>query len=264
MSGIVVITIFVVALVLMFGLWDQRQKVITRVAHNFGGRVVPTGWYSEVQLPIAHRPATLSFVKVGKGRMNTRLSIAWPDSRLRCEVYPRGIFSSLRKLFGVEDIEIDSPRFDVAYIVTGNNRAAIRELLNPAVQSLIMRLAHMKPPHYFNSGNIYVRWAGGELTVTKPHDLSTYESLEEFIGLTSELVMRALVAPEQGIQFVGEVERAPTKSQCQVCGEALVADLVYCASCRTAHHRECWEYFGGCSTYACGQSKYLTSGTPPS
>lgn len=39
--------------------------------------------------------------------------------------------------------------------------------------------------------------------------------------------------------------------QCQVCGEALEAPMVWCARCDTPHHRDCWEWNGGCSTYGC-------------
>jgi hypothetical protein len=73
----------------------------------------------------------------------------------------------------------------------------------------------------------------------------------------------ALRTRSTGIEFVGEVaidakEPDAEESKCQVCGEPLAKDLVYCGGCRTPHHRECWEYFGGCSTYACGEKKYVT------
>ena len=67
--------------------------------------------------------------------------------------------------------------------------------------------------------------------------------------------------PDAGITFVeGGVKIAEPdegESQCQVCGESLAADLVYCSACKTPIHRECWEYFGGCATYACGNKKFL-------
>ncbi|MEX2173179.1 MAG: RING finger protein, partial [Pirellulaceae bacterium] len=73
----------------------------------------------------------------------------------------------------------------------------------------------------------------------------------------------ALATRTTGIAFVGEpnVEAAEpdaVDSRCQVCGEPLAADLVWCGSCKTPHHRECWQYFGGCSTYACGHKHHLT------
>jgi hypothetical protein len=45
---------------------------------------------------------------------------------------------------------------------------------------------------------------------------------------------------------------------CQVCGTAMTAEIVFCARCRTPHHEECWSYAGSCATYACGESRSLS------
>jgi hypothetical protein len=43
-----------------------------------------------------------------------------------------------------------------------------------------------------------------------------------------------------------------TEVNCLVCGSSLLEGrLVRCPACDTAHHEECWEYNGGCATYAC-------------
>lgn len=39
---------------------------------------------------------------------------------------------------------------------------------------------------------------------------------------------------------------------CQVCGVGLSAGpVVYCSKCKTPHHKDCWDYLGQCSTFAC-------------
>ena len=48
---------------------------------------------------------------------------------------------------------------------------------------------------------------------------------------------------------------------CQICGEELEGQLVWCAKCKTPHHGDCWEFYGGCSTYGCGGNRALNS--PP-
>ena len=40
-----------------------------------------------------------------------------------------------------------------------------------------------------------------------------------------------------------------------VCGEKTRASVVYCRSCRTLHHYDCWKYIGHCSVYGCGEKK---------
>lgn len=49
----------------------------------------------------------------------------------------------------------------------------------------------------------------------------------------------------------GPVEADP-ETTCGVCGDSLAGEpIVRCSLCDTQSHRECWEYLGGCSTYAC-------------
>jgi len=45
--------------------------------------------------------------------------------------------------------------------------------------------------------------------------------------------------------------------QCQVCGTEMTSDVVKCASCATPHHRDCWRYVGGCSTFACQSRRFV-------
>jgi hypothetical protein len=237
---------------------QQRMQLLERIARRFQGRLEGGDLFSlpRVRLRFQNYPALLTFPRVGKRGHYTQFSIAWPDQRLRCEVYPQSALSGFRRLLGVEDIEIGSPQFDKAYFITGNNRTAVRELLTADVQAAIFKLAASQNIS-FVVRDVQIEWAAGRLTITKPCYLSTYESLEKFVELSTELFLAAIGSQAGGIEFVGEVKEPDAgEAQCQVCGEPLARDLVYCASCNTPHHRECWEYFGGCSTYACGQKRF--------
>jgi hypothetical protein len=169
--------------------------------------------------------------------------------------------SGFRKLWGMEDIEIGSPQFDAAFFIAGNSREQVRELLTAEVQAIIYRLTRIGGGNFFGTPNIQVKWLGGTMTVTKPQYLSTYEDLDAFITLSADLFIAAMNTRNAGITFVDATvkiaEPDEGESQCQVCGEVLSVDLVYCSACKTPSHRECWEYFGGCSTYACGNKKFL-------
>ena len=67
----------------------------------------------------------------------------------------------------------------------------------------------------------------------------------------------------QGIAIVeqpdaGQEDAGPTI--CKVCGEAILDDaVIVCAACNTPHHRDCWEYVGGCSIYGCSGKVGVTS-----
>ena len=56
-----------------------------------------------------------------------------------------------------------------------------------------------------------------------------------------------------GIEILA-AEAGPNEAQttCGVCGDQLEVDLVVtCRICGTKVHKECWDYIGGCPTYAC-------------
>lgn len=47
-----------------------------------------------------------------------------------------------------------------------------------------------------------------------------------------------------------------SETECQICGLPLESQLVSCSSCHTLHHKDCWEYYGECSTYGCGEQSF--------
>jgi len=49
---------------------------------------------------------------------------------------------------------------------------------------------------------------------------------------------------------------------CQICGTPIEPPIVWCSSCGTPHHADCWDYLGRCSAYGCAGDVARTS--PPS
>ncbi|HZN36760.1 MAG TPA: RING finger protein [Pirellulaceae bacterium] len=254
-----------VAAVLAMARYQQTHQLLERVAVRFRGQIEPGDFFTspEVRLKFEGHAAVLRFKRVGKHSHQTIFSIAWPDQGLRCEVYPQDIYSGLRKLLGTEDIEIGSPQFDATYFIAGNSPAEIRGLLTSEVQSVVFRLSSLSQANYFATREIQVKWGGGVMTVIKPSRLSTFESLEQFVSLCGMLFSAAIRTRNTGIEFLAENREPDTaEAQCQVCGAGLTGDLVYCASCETPHHRDCWTYFGSCSTYACGEKRFTERPKP--
>jgi hypothetical protein len=68
-----------------------------------------------------------------------------------------------------------------------------------------------------------------------------------------------LVKPEYVTILPGEgsSESDGRSSNCGVCGEAVTANLVRCRRCEAPHHRDCWDFVGGCSIYGCGCKSVL-------
>jgi hypothetical protein len=249
----------IVALLMALGKRSSLRQTLRRAAAQLGGRLEPGAWYGKshcVRFVHAGNPAELRFLAGGKNRPYTHLEIHWSGPPLRCEVYPEGLMASLGKLMGMEDIVIGSPRFDWQFIITGDDAAAIKSLLNAQVQAVIFNL------NSYVSG-IHIRFSPRSLTVTSRGHLSDYARLIEFARQCRELYDAAAETQSRGIEFfdgsAAAVSQATATARCMVCGEGLSADVVYCRSCRTPHHRDCWSYSGGCSTYGCRETTFVRS-----
>ncbi len=262
MEGFIFV-IFVVVIIIIFVVVNtakQRQELTgayQRLASHYRGTCEPGGWLTR---PSAHFTHGGSWVRINiystggeDPTYYTQAHFQWPESHLRCEVYPEGMWSRVGKLMGMEDIEIGSPEFDRAYIIKGSDPATLRNLLTPPVQWQIDSLRR-----FLGNGDIYVSLSGGTLLVKKLSLMKRFDQLQHFVQLAIELYDQAVLTLEQGIEFV-ERTQPPKAAEviCQICGEPITSEVVFCRRCKTPHHRDCWEYYGACSTYGCRETRYL-------
>jgi hypothetical protein len=90
-----------------------------------------------------------------------------------------------------------------------------------------------------------------------------FDEIDSFVSRCLELLLAALdlpsptpvAVPRSELLFLAGLLEGPRKVRCGVCGEGLHSRKVTCAKCQTPHHRECWEYGGGCSVYGCGSER---------
>lgn len=61
----------------------------------------------------------------------------------------------------------------------------------------------------------------------------------------------ARISPRAAEECRSEEVSLQSCGRCLVCRQGLAAEVVRCRSCRTPHHRDCWEYVGRCSVFAC-------------
>ena len=77
------------------------------------------------------------------------------------------------------------------------------------------------------------------------------------VQLSLELHQLAVSTQGAGIEFVDEATAQPIdEAICQICGEDITREMVFCRRCKTPHHRDCWEYYGACSTYGCQEKRF--------
>ena len=271
-----VIVILIIAFVIAWQIRSKNELTSTyqRLARRFQGRCNIIGLWDRPSVNFVYKNAyVLLDIYSSGGKSNkyyTQLRINWPDSSFRCEVSPAGVLSRVGKFFGMGDIEIGSPRFDADYVITGNDVSELREFLTRAVQQRINELRSLGrdfrsfrcygPDDPTSAGDIYIAVSGGQLLIKKRGLIREYAELEAFTLLSLDLSDQATQASAEGIEFVENKPEATLslrEAVCQICGESVKLDAVFCRSCKTPHHKDCWEYYGACSTYGCGQRRYL-------
>ncbi len=161
---------------------------------------------------------------------------------------------------GTRSVRIGDQEFDRGYVVQANDPDMAREFLAPSVRWSIGKLSRLGPP-------------GGMLVSINPERLLV--QVDRNLGLNAEalahVVHETLVIHDglqRGVaarmtQGISIVSSGPAASEdagppiCKVCGEPIVTPAVLCASCRTPHHRDCWEFVGTCSIYGCRGKEWL-------
>ena len=236
---------------------SHGRRTLRSVAEEFGGTIFFGGMdnidqvtfrYRDVSVSVRHTADSLTQVLMTTPHAAVRLE-------LKTEVQPADFF---RKLLGMQDVVVGNSRFDDAYLVQGGDEAAVRRFLTPAVQAAAIELLRFKPrwPQKRGLVGLHVQVGPQFLGVTRGYPISNPAEMSAFVHACLRLHDVALgeAAPE-GIDFVAS--SATSTAHCMVCGEALVQDVVYCRRCQTPHHRECWSFCGGCSTYGCREKLFL-------
>ena len=182
---------------------------------------------------------------------STQFSIAWPDNLIHCQVYSKGFFRRLGALISRRSVKTGVRRFDERYIVISNSHDRIQSLLSPHVQMAIEQLRQIS-----GIRDVRVKWQEGRLVVEAPTLIRDYPSLALFTSLATGLYDLAIGTSTEGIEFTQSSSESSDNAICKVCGDALEKNIVYCRSCDTPHHRECWRFYGACSVYACGEKKF--------
>jgi hypothetical protein len=248
--------IFIIGFIVLGITYSARHRELNHFASTWRGRITHGGpWdFPQVTLQLGDNRTTLSYSHHGE-EIQTHLTIAIYDVRVRLELRPQGITQRLGKYFGMQDIEVGDDDFDAAFIIQGSNEKGIREFLAPSVRAAIMSLATCGTDRRFD---LHLQLGGGSLRVTKHEHLTTAAALSDFVRCCYVLLRHIQKPIADGIEFVEQAPTIATKdTECQVCGDPLLEKVVFCMKCKTPHHLDCWQYFGTCSVYGCGHKRYI-------
>ena len=253
----VIILVLVVIAIRAQAKTDRWNKSYHQLSRRFGGACMPGGWFRRPSVRFRYGTTQVLLDTSPTGSRSepcTRIRIDWPDNGLWFELLPTKMVSSDSDFWQAKDVDVGSARFNLEYAIRGNDIPQLRKFLSEAVQWQIDKLRIQS-----GTNEIYVSIGRGLLTVKKLASLQRYDQLEEFTYLCMELYDLAMLTQAQGIEFVEDGTARPvTQALCQVCGEDIVYEMVFCRRCKTPHHLDCWQYYGACSTYGCRETRYVS------
>jgi hypothetical protein len=251
--------IFFIAMMFTIAANANHRQELRGFAKRWNARLHDGGLFGgmHVDLDFGGATARLDYTS-NEDESLTHLTVPLRLPLGRLTLRPQHLGHNVGKFLGMQDIEIGVDDFDRSFIIQGSDPKSITDLLTPPVRDAIFAVGRLTR---HGRNDIHLSIGSGTLRITVGTHLSSESSLSDFI--TRCRVLFDLLNPDtsHGIEFISaKVTGAPAKieAECQICGSALKENIVYCAKCKTPHHRDCWQYFGSCSVYGCGQKRFVT------
>ena len=196
------------------------------------------GWRGRVEYRSGKRPATDVTFDLDGGVHG------W------LQVAPESVAHGMIKTFGVADLEVGDKDFDNAHEVSAGSEDFARRMLDADNRSMLRSIGAR--------GDFIFRVTPNLLLLRLERHVYDPGVMETLIVTASNL-FGSLDMPERGKIEVQEVRDAlSSDSQCEICGSRFtMGTVVRCARCKTPHHRDCWEFNGVCSTFACGSKDWV-------
>jgi len=231
---------------------DRMNQTYQNLARRFSGTCTAAGWFSRPSIRFRYGATHALITTSGKrrGQEYTQALISWPDHDTYAEIFPAAM-SPFETSFDVPaEQRMGNQEFSSRYIVRTADRAAVGKFLSEGVQWQIDKIRAL-----LNDDDIHVTLNRGRLQVRKHAAIRRFDQLEEFVSLCLELYDQGMLTRSAGIDFVEDSSQIINEAVCQICSENITTDMVFCRRCKTPHHAECWQYFGGCAVYACGEKR---------
>jgi len=166
----------------------ERRKLIETlesVAIRKGGRLSKTSFrFPSLILKYKDKLISVSFKPGSRYSPSQTIVSASTNSfrNLEMHIFKEGMLFDILKKIGLEkEIEIDSDYFDNKFVIRGNNRDLIRNLLDYRIQERIIDIEYLFPT---------VSISNGEIEVTVNMILGSEEKIEKLIDLVVSILDR--------------------------------------------------------------------------
>lgn len=238
--------------------FERWNSALAAVAHRFNGSLTRGGWFSNpsLRIPYSGTYARLSVYSLPgtSGRKCLETIVQWPEVEFHLALIPRitrrQIAVDLRKF---QQVDFDWDDFRLRWNVWAEDGEEARLLISSGVRAQLERLSHTPEP----SETVVLIYPGW-LVVRKVWESSRTIDLERFVEMSLSLYDQFQLTKTEGIEFVASDDpQIIDHASCRICGEEMHQEIVICRRCQTPHHRDCWDYNGGCATYGCRETLYL-------
>ena len=183
----------------------------------------------------------------------------WPVQHDRLSVSPESFWSGTKKLLGMQDLEIANSKFDSTFVLQANSLKWLVDLMTPQLQTDLLNILTTR-------GDVNLTIFGNEcclaIPVSKLHVGVLQKEVDSFLNLRFRMLNNLALSTEMARTFAQSRELKVSavnekEATCMVCGNKVSEEEVHCRRCNTPHHRDCWDYFEGCSRYGCGEKAAL-------
>jgi hypothetical protein len=268
--GVVVLVFYLVIRLAVKGLgWiaGTRFRAYRQLATRYQGRYENRGLSDPPTVSFTHNGSS---VRVGLAPQfpgqptypRTRVVARFPKGLpFRLELSPVGRPSPAQAPKGTRPVRVGVLEFDRAFVVQANDPEMARDFLTLPVRMSLANLLRLDPP-----GGMLVSINPERMLVQVDRNLGisadglaigVKEALAILDGLQSGVASRL----SEGVSIV-TVGPASLEDNgppiCKICGCPISeTPKVFCSTCRTPHHRDCWDFIGSCSVFGCkGKTAY--------
>jgi Prokaryotic RING finger family 1 len=257
-----------VRLTVSAGAWvsGSRHRAYKQLAARYQGRYENRGLSDPPTVSFSHNGSS---VRVGLAP-NVPAQVLGPRTRVvarfrqglpfRLELAPVSRPAPPQAPKGTRLVRIGDAPFDRSFVVQANDPEMARAFLADHVRSSVEWLQRLGPPGgmlvSINPERMLVQvdrnlaLFGDSLLAAVHHAMILHDGLHA--GVTSRM--------SQGIEIVASGPASADDAGppvCKVCGEPILQPGVICATCKTPHHRDCWEFVGSCSIYGCNGKRCI-------
>jgi hypothetical protein len=165
------------------------------------------------------------------------------------QIRPAGVWHDVKGLFGWKDYEVGDSEFDSLFEIHAGGGEFASGVLNAPIRS-VLRSALI-------FGNFLWRLSPAGFLLRVHGWPPNRNELDRWLMVAFQLLDALPGSDGKGRVSIGVVRvKIDAESICRVCGASLAEGaLVRCAKCSTPHHKDCWDFNGRCSTFACGETR---------